>query len=1233
LDKSSRVIRYIPILKEIAGRLTSEGQFVELYEDSDLIPKKDLSVVDCWVLFLRKRQQDAVTRDIKAFQDKLRGGKTEPQGAFLSFIRDPEGKQLRQDEEMKFDEWGVILDKQILFPLPANEEQVQILSRFEHSDGVVVWGPPGTGKSHTIANLICHFMAEGKRVLVTSQKDQALSVLHDMLPDDLRPLCMSVLSNVRDSREKLERAVASITEIVTQSQRNVLQREIEDLERELDQLREELAAKEREIKELSIAQFRYIRFEGEELLLADLIKRIEQEDKKHAWFIDSPTYEVKIEKSGGKEIACIVINPPLSDEEIEELKTLRGELLEYLIDLSYDLPNTDELVDGAKFQDIVNGLQKIQETIKREHLPLIDFKNGGEEALDEALKALEDALNTYKLINESWQCLLLTELQEGAREPTKSIKNGLIKQAITNLNTGKEELLKLYQTVNLLQSVTLPESFSLDEQKVYIEQVLERLRKGEGIFSFFEFNRKKKQVLRSILINGRSPVSVKEWEDILNYIQFLVIAKDLKKQWNNFARSVPSINVPQLSEDETSKQDGEDLLSLFGKLNAVYDYEEVYLPKARKLLSSLIVGDDKIINDATLDKIYKVLRLRKETGNPDILWKKLKSVLREVISMGRPHPVVKEMMACIDDIYDQSNIKKWERNYLLLKTLESLKPRYNRFEELLNKLAKQAPIWAKRWRAKDISEDEICPPYWKRSWLFQALEEYTRKVSEGTREISQLEDEQDKLISKIRQVKKALVLAKVKLSLMATSTEAQLRALKSWHLAVRKLGKGKGKYTWQKERIVQQEMRRAKDAVPVWIMPLYRVSEATPSEFSSFDVVIIDEASQCDIRALLALARGKKAIIVGDPEQISPEAVGINRGEIQKLIRRYLTEIPHKEHFDLETSLYDIANIVFSSQGILMLKEHFRCIPEIIEFSNRLCYDRKILPLRNPPPDERLEPVLERVFVEGGYREGGSDINKPEARAICGRIQQMVNEPRYKGKSFGVISLLGNDQARYIFNIIGEYITPEQQEEHRFRVGDSYAFQGDERDIILLSMVVGSNEGRRLFTLSYDNKTYRQRFNVAVSRARDKLILFHSVRLEDLKPEDLRYILLDYIQNNKLPDEEIKEVELKFESPFEEQVYRWLRDKGYRVTPQVKVGNYRIDLVVEGANSRLGIECDGDRWHPPENWWTDRLRQRQLERMGWTICRIWGSDFYRDPDKAMEPVLQKLRELKIIQKR
>jgi very-short-patch-repair endonuclease len=85
----------------------------------------------------------------------------------------------------------------------------------------------------------------------------------------------------------------------------------------------------------------------------------------------------------------------------------------------------------------------------------------------------------------------------------------------------------------------------------------------------------------------------------------------------------------------------------------------------------------------------------------------------------------------------------------------------------------------------------------------------------------------------------------------------------------------------------------------------------------------------------------------------------------------------------------------------------------------------------------------------------------------------------------------------------------------------------------------------------------------------------------------------------------------------------------YRVRPQWQVGHYRIDLVVEGGGRRLAIECDGDRWHPPDKLGEDLERQAILERLGWTFVRVRGTEFFRDPERSLDPVLEMLERLGI----
>ena len=162
---------------------------------------------------------------------------------------------------------------------------------------------------------------------------------------------------------------------------------------------------------------------------------------------------------------------------------------------------------------------------------------------------------------------------------------------------------------------------------------------------------------------------------------------------------------------------------------------------------------------------------------------------------------------------------------------------------------------------------------------------------------------------------------------------------------MKQVGKGTGKNAPRLLKKARELMPRCQTAIPVWIMPLNRVAENFDPQRNKFDVVIIDEASQADLLALSALYLGEKIIIVGDDEQVSPNPVGIKTHEINALVEQHLQDIPLNHLYNGQTSIYDMAQN--SGFKPLMLTEHFRCLPEIIEFSNELSYNGKIKPLRD----------------------------------------------------------------------------------------------------------------------------------------------------------------------------------------------------------------------------------------------------------------------------------------------
>ncbi len=175
---------------------------------------------------------------------------------------------------------------------------------------------------------------------------------------------------------------------------------------------------------------------------------------------------------------------------------------------------------------------------------------------------------------------------------------------------------------------------------------------------------------------------------------------------------------------------------------------------------------------------------------------------------------------------------------------------------------------------------------------------------------------------------------------------------------------------------------------------------------------------------------------------------------------------------------------------------------------------------------------------------------------------------------------------------------------------------------------------KNITPLTTNRKENKQRVNVAMSRARDKMILFHSVARDELNNEnDLRAQILDWFYNPK--KEEIKwgreALEAEFKkgraSQFSVDVGNIILNKGYKVIPEFEVASHRIDLVVQGENARLAVECDGDQYHT--DWEADQRREYILRRAGWMFWRVTGSAFYKHDEEALKTLWSTLQEMGI----
>ncbi|WP_407468314.1 AAA domain-containing protein [Xanthomonas campestris pv. raphani] len=448
-------------------------------------------------------------------------------------------------------------------------------------------------------------------------------------------------------------------------------------------------------------------------------------------------------------------------------------------------------------------------------------------------------------------------------------------------------------------------------------------------------------------------------------------------------------------------------------------------------------------------------------------------------------------------------------------------------------------------------------------------------------------------------------------------------ALEAYRIAITRIGKGTGVRAPRFRKDARDAAERASPAIPCWIMPHYRVSESLPVALGEFDLVIIDEASQSDLTALPAILRAKKILIVGDDQQVSPEGVGLEEDKIRSLMNQFLGGQVglYRPQMSPDKSIYDLFKVVFA-HGQVMLREHFRCVGPIIEYSKREFYNHELRPLRVPRSSERLDPPLVDVHVVDGAR-GNGKTNEGEARFILEEIRKITQDPSMSKRTIGVVSLVGSEQAKLVWDKIAAELGESTIEKHHMAFGDARTFQGKERDIMFLSMV---DSGR---AQASSQEMFRQRYNVAASRARDRMYLVRSITLDELSRADklraglMQHFNSPYLQN----EEEVSDLRRLCESPFEREMYDALVERGYRLHPQVKAGNFRIDLVVEGAgDARLAIECDGDQYHGPDQWQHDMRRQRILERAGWKFWRCFASTFVSARQATLDDLIATLQQ-------
>lgn len=432
-----------------------------------------------------------------------------------------------------------------------------------------------------------------------------------------------------------------------------------------------------------------------------------------------------------------------------------------------------------------------------------------------------------------------------------------------------------------------------------------------------------------------------------------------------------------------------------------------------------------------------------------------------------------------------------------------------------------------------------------------------------------------------------------------------------------------------------EAVRRLKPCV---LMSPLSVARYLDAGMRQFDVVIFDEASQIPPwDAIGAIARADQAIIVGDSRQLPPTNFFSTRVD---------EEMEEEDLVEFE-SILDQA--VVSGVAEMSLDWHYRSRHEsLIAFSNHHYYDNRLHIF--PSPEQAVAHLGVRwVEVNGYYDRGGSRTNRAEGEAVVEELVAHLRDPRRSRKSVGVVTF-SMAQQRLIEDLVDKARREFPEIERFFGDVAEGVFiknlenvQGDERDVMLFSIGYGPDQAGKV-AMNFgplNRQGGERRLNVAVTRARELLVLFSTLRADQIDLSRTAALGVRHLKNFLEYAERGAEALVgavtgasqgAYDSPFERQVAQALRAAGWTVHTQVGVAGYRIDLGVVDPQRPgaylLGVECDGASYHSSKNARDrDRIRQNVLERLGWKLHRIWSTEWWHSRKREVERLLTLLREL------
>jgi very-short-patch-repair endonuclease len=1074
--------------------------------------------------------------------------------------------------------------EQIFQILDADSSQQVVIEAAKDGSSFFVQGPPGTGKSQTIVNMIAELIGNGKSVLLVAEKDTALRVVYQrMVECGLNHVCLNLHhSGTTDKRKLVEDLSKTI-------------KYIEYLTQTFDGKRHDHFFVQLASARQSVGSY-----------LAGLHTKEKPLDKSPFELFG----EILRKKRGGvPDLNVIFPNfNQWSPNRLQEAKNLLNQLAQFL-----PFFNGEKTTIWAKSS--LSSYSYELELELREQMEEFQQAIALIQNISQQLQATFQVKSLSNLESLETYCVALSHVLKAPQELPENWTDADVSTAQNALAQLKSNVQIIEDSEPLLRQRYSSELFSPD-----LPQLSDRYQKYSRFWLIRIFNpsywrdRKRLQKL-GIKTNQVSHNELKR--DLAQAVQIQSIQKQLR--YSNYpARQVfGSLFDPQISKESELKPIEQALSWLIGlqrySLPADSVQQVINFPSQRRDLAKLIQqiessnnqirkGLESLLSHFNEDDVTDHNLPRHQISFADL--KNFLNIAQSDLPYFQEWLTYRETCKKLEDL----GAKKF------LDALRNNRMDSNHWFSVLEKLIYQTCLDSILTRKPELKNFNV--------------EVHERQLREFTNlDYSQLDVARERL--KQNHAERWQSWEKTSIAQSELPRLKKEATKKKQHLPIRKLLN-------DKQKGIQNLARTLK---PCWMMSPLSVSQYIDPDVIHFDVLIFDEASQLRTEDVVSsIIRSDQVIVIGDRKQLPPTSF-FSTGESEE-------DTDDDNDASYESILDECSNFMFGRT----LKWHYRSQDErLIAFSNLHFYDSQLVTFPNPIQNPDLG-VWFKYVPDGIYDRGGRRDNQREAAIAAQLVLKHIQQA--PDQSLGIIAFseAQADAIQEQIEILGrDYSNLEafcRDNSPQFFLKALENVQGDERDVILLSVGYARDSQGKL-SLNFgplNKKGGERRLNVAVTRAKSKITLVSSILAGDIdltrtQSEGVR-LLRDYLEYAASGGERLQgnsyTDDLHFDSPFEEDVYHTINQhsslQDYLIRTQVGCSGYRIDLAIAHNNRPgeflLGIECDGASYHSSSTARDrDRLRQQVLERLGWSIYRIWSTEWFRNKPDQVRLLIEKIKQL------